>query len=174
MKTYMPWRLALLFFVGLFGCGGGMNSHQNGIPSLPPIPPDVKIIQPAADIPKEVRAFSGEFRGKWYSRIVTLEGREYGLWYVNFSLYVLNIRRAEGGNIRAQVIYAWGGHNQLGKEGGFREHDATVEKIDGRTTLRFEWKNGKKWAFHFENDKLQGDVTQSGFHAVAFYTERVR
>ena len=143
---------------------------------MPPVPADIKIIQPAADIPEEVRNFSGEFCGKWFYRRLEPSsiGEIYGRLYVNFSLYVLSIEKIERGAFRARVTYAWGTNEKLGKTGGFRKHDAIIESKDGRTSLCFDGENGKKRVFYFESGKFQGNVFMPGMVIVALDTKKIR
>jgi hypothetical protein len=170
MRSYIVEGFLVVFL------GAASLSYSAESPSMPPILPHVKIISPAADIPEDVRNFSGEFQGKWFIRRIepSISGEIYGRLYVNFSLHVVNIRRVKGDIFRAKIIYAWGSNEQLGRTGGFREHDATIENKESSVSLCFDWENGKRWVFFFENGKLQGKVLMPGMNIVALETKKIR
>lgn len=62
--------LVMLLALGATACSPqtppAVSGAAAGLPAYIPIPPDLDIATPAADVPKEVAAFAGRWYGSWY------------------------------------------------------------------------------------------------------------
>lgn len=62
-----------------------------------PLPENIKIIPPSSDTAKEIAAFSGKWKGSWWSGRNQPRGEA-----------ILIIEKLEMAQQKAQVVYAWG------------------------------------------------------------------
>ena len=56
--------IALVVAMSLFGCATSPKP-LSGLPEGVPLPKDIHVVSPPADLPKEIAAFSGKWTGKW-------------------------------------------------------------------------------------------------------------
>jgi hypothetical protein len=108
--------------------------------------PQVNIIQPAANIPDDVKAFSGKWKGRWGSWQCPAE---HGLDAI------LTIEEISSPN-EANGHYSWGNDVGWNIEPGYAPIKAKIEKRDGKVFLEWQTKQGSTFSFYLENGKLKG------------------
>lgn len=87
-----------------------------------PLPPDVNVLPPAVDVPKELAAYSGKWTGQWGQ---TLD-------------HVLVVEKVEGRH--AFIIYSWGAAPSWGINRASFERVKAEFRDDG--SLRAKFPNG--------------------------------
>ncbi len=108
--------------------------------------PQVKIISPSGNIPDEVQAFSGKWRGRWISWQCP---PEHGLDAI---LTIEEIPTPS--EVRGH--YSWGNAVGWNTDPGYVRIQAKIDKRDGKVFLEWETKQGSTFSFYLENGKLQG------------------
>ena len=63
-SNLLIFAVTLALATGLFGCATSPKPLAKAAEGVP-LPEDIKIVPPSADLPKEIAAFSGKWTGKW-------------------------------------------------------------------------------------------------------------
>ena len=70
MTSVMRVVLVMFMTLGATACSAqtppAVSGAAAGLPAYIPIPPDLDIAAPTADVPREVAAFAGRWFGSWY------------------------------------------------------------------------------------------------------------
>jgi imidazolonepropionase-like amidohydrolase len=113
-------------------------------PPVPPLPDDLAVFPPAADVARDIAAFSGKWSGQWEGALD----------------HVLVVTRIEGRN--ATLIYSWGMAAAQGIRPGFTTIQGTFDESgDLRATLQ----SGSKIAYRLSQDRqsLAGEFIRENF-----------
>ena len=98
-----------------------------------PLPTEINIVLPSANLPKEIGAFSGRWEGTW-------EGTLQAILIVE-----------EIGPEKAKVIYAWADAPAWNVKQGYKRYTAEVIS-GGKTTLEFIADNKTKYVVELGDD----------------------
>jgi hypothetical protein len=74
-SDWLLFAVTLVATMSLFGCAIFLKSSAEG-PEEVPLPKDINIVAPPADLPREIAAFSGKWVGKWdgvYDSVLIVE-----------------------------------------------------------------------------------------------------
>ncbi len=107
--------------------------------------PTAKIVPPAADIPDDIRAFSGKWKGRWRSWACP---PAHGLDAI---LFVVEVTQTT-----ASCRYSWGNDVGWNIPPGLVRPKARFERKDGRVYLTWETKDGVPFHFWIEGEKMKG------------------
>ncbi len=129
--------------------------------SEPPLPPDLKITPPAANLPAEIKKFSGVWEGSW--RFGSLP---------NLPPYpprkaILVVERLD--TSAAEIIFSVADYPRLNQQAGWRREKAQISVTDGMTAISFlreatPLRPERTFRFYFdEKGNLQGRSSSSMF-----------
>ena len=125
---------------------------------LPPIPPmpekfkEIKILQPAPSVPKEVVDFLGEWEGAWkyVGTMKDSHGKSFGQETRRAKVIVYEVSTD-----KMKILYGWGGPWEGGK-GGWRLFESDIQDDNGKK--RFSFIGTGRMGFYLENGILKGSA----------------
>jgi hypothetical protein len=123
---------------------------------LPPIPPlpkkfkEMKILQPASPVPKEVADFSGEWEGAW-KYVGPMQWGSFGQETRRAKLIVYEVS-----SDKIKILYGWGESPSWGGKGGWRLFESDIMDDNGKK--RFSFIGGRRMGFYLEDGILKGSA----------------
>jgi hypothetical protein len=134
--------LALTWLIVGVGTVAGEKSKALCPPRLPE--DGIHIVQPDAQLPAEIKAFFGNWQGRWACRD-NPEG-------VPTILVVEEIVSPE----KVMVVLGWGECPVCKSDAGCQRFWGKIGLVQGKQVLYFAFPNGKNYAFTLEGERLTG------------------
>jgi hypothetical protein len=127
MKKFLLIELIIIFGISIILVS---NTYSQRDFSTIPLPKDIEIRTPSPDLPREILAFSGKWKGSWQNTM-------------DFILVITEINKE-----KAEVIYAYGDAPVWNIRRGYEYYSAKVI-TDKKPKIQFRSRFGSSW-FIFE------------------------
>jgi hypothetical protein len=139
--------------IALLMVGVGMGAGEKSRALCPPRLPEDGIhqVQPDPNLPAEIRAFFGNWHGRW------LDAGGDPAHAVPTILVVEEIVSPE----KVMVVLGWGECPTCKADAGCQRFWGKIEKVQGKLVLYFGFPQGKTYSFSLDDDRLIGTDGQA-------------